>query len=95
MSDDKKTTPHNYPKHLEDFEVVLIKDGVSDLSAKPDDFARVAVQAENPIAAQMRDEAKKKGFRVLFAAKPGVMTDPEIQARRRAMEGPPIDRSKL
>jgi hypothetical protein len=94
MAEDNKTTPHNYPTHLENFEVVLIKKGVSDLSAKPEDFKRVPVQASNPLQAQTKDEAQVDGYHVLFAAKPGVLTDPEIMANRRAID-PPTDPTKL
>jgi len=91
-----KETPHNYPSHLEDFEVVMLKKGVSELTAGEDDFLRVPVQADQPIAALMKDEVQNhKTHRPLFAARPGVMTDPEIMARRRTMEGPPVDRSRL
>lgn len=84
----------NYPVHVEQFEVVLLKDSVSDLSAKPDDFKRVSVEASSPIAAQISDKAKVQGYRAIFATKPGVLTDPEVMARRREADVH-VDRSKI
>ncbi len=85
-----------YPEHKENFEVVLLKKGVSSLTASPDDFKRVAVEASSPLAAHLDDSVlAEKDYVVLFTAKPGVATEPEIMARRRVMEGSPIDRSKL
>lgn len=95
MPEQPHQTPHNYPHRQEDFEVVLIKEGVSDLDAKPDDFKRVPVSASSPLQAEMDDKCKVKGYRTMFTAKPGVLTDPEIQARRRALEGPTTDKSKI
>ena len=79
---------------MEQFEVVLLKDGVSDLSAKPEDFKRVLVEASSPIAAQISDKGKVEGFRSIFATKPGVMTEPEVMARRRQVDVQ-VDRSKI
>jgi hypothetical protein len=78
------------------FEVVMIRDGVSELTATSDDLKRIAVQAVDPISAVTSKEvAAVKGWRPMFAAPPGVPTEPEIMARRRALEGPVVDRSKI
>lgn len=88
----------NYPQHKESFEVVLIKRNISSLTAKPGDFKRIPVVATDPLAAQMSDEViKEKEWLPLFAAPPGVLTDPEIQARQRELsaEVDVVDRSKI
>lgn len=91
-----KETPHNYPEHSEMFEVVLLKNGVSDLVALPGDFKRVQVQASAPFHALTHDDvAAVQGFHPLFATAPGVASQPEIMARRRELEGPTVDRSKI
>jgi putative sterol carrier protein len=89
-------TPHNFPTHTEDFDVVLLKDGVSDLTASPSDFKRVLVTGQaDPIAALMSDTAQVKGFRPLFALPPGVMSSAEIMANRRVMDNDTLDRTKI
>lgn len=86
----------NWPKHMEDFEIVLLKDGVNPLSAKTTDFKRIKVTAPDPLSAQMSDAVMaEKGYKALFAAKPGVMTDPELQARHRELDASTIDRTKI
>lgn len=86
----------SYPKHVEQFEVVLLKDGASEFTAKADDFKRVAVDAIDPLAAMLSEQVgATKGFHALSATKPGVLTDPEVNARRRDLEGPAVDRSKI
>lgn len=88
--------PTPYPKHSEDFEVVLLKHGVSELDAKPEDFKRIPVTAESTLAAQMHpDLAKEKDYRPLFVSKPGVPTDAEVHAQRRVLEGPKVDYTKV
>jgi hypothetical protein len=77
------------PSRKEAFEVVMLKNGAHDLTAKPEDFRRVPVTATDPLQALQSDEvaeAKKDGYYSLFAAKPGVLTDPEIHARARSFE---------
>lgn len=86
----------SYPVHKETFDVVLLKHGVSEMVAKTTDFKRISVEASGPLQAQMHDDvAKEKDYRAIFATKPGVLTDPEVHARRREMEGDPVDRSKI
>lgn len=86
----------NYPKHTELFEVVLIQDGVHEFTAKPSNLRRVVVTAPDPLAAMLDDEVHKTpGWRPLCATKPGVMTDPEVAARRRELEGPAVDYTKI
>lgn len=76
----------SFPKHTESFEVVLLKDGASQMSASVSDFQRVAVEAESPLQAQMSDEAKKDGWTAIYATKPGLLTEPEVLARRRELD---------
>jgi hypothetical protein len=86
----------NFPLHKEPFDVVLLKRGVNSLDASTGDFKRISVEASDPLSAQMHgDVAKEKDYQALFAVPPGVASDPEIQARRREMEGPAVDRSKI
>ena len=73
----------------EAFDVVMLKNGSHSETATVEDFRRVSVTASDPLQAQMSDEveaARKDGYYVLFAAKPGVLTDPEVHARRRSFE---------
>ena len=71
----------------ENFEVVLIKLTASEFTAKPEDFKRVPVDAADPIQALHTPEANVKGYRVMWATPPGVLTEPEIMARRRELDG--------
>ena len=81
------------PQH---FEVVMIREGASELTATSEDFRRVPVDAADPIGAVTSKEAAAvKGWRPMFAAPPGVPTEPEIMSRRRALEGPVVDKSKI
>lgn len=94
------TQPDKYkPESLSQtrlFEVVMIREGVSDLTATTEDLKRIPVEAADPIGAVMSPEvAGAKGWRPMFAAPPGVPTEPEIMARRRALEGPVVDKSKI
>lgn len=85
-----------YPQHTEDFEVVMLKNGVSELEAKPEDIKRVPVTANNTLAAQMDESVQnEKEHHAVFVSKPGVPTDLETHAQRRALEGPPIDKTKI
>jgi hypothetical protein len=97
MPDTQKQDDGYYKPRLEHFEVVCIKDGASVLTATPEDFKRIPVDAEDPLAAQMNDEVRKQaeGHVILFAAKPGIMTDPEVMARSRSFDSNQVDRSKL
>jgi hypothetical protein len=85
-----------YTVRKEMFEVVCCKEGVNTLEAKPEDFKRIAVEAADPLAAQLSDSVREaaKGYQIMFAAKPGIMTDPEVSARVRQMS-PSFDRSKM
>ena len=88
-------TDQNYPKRLETFDVVLLKDGKHDGNAEPDDFKRVSVTAESPLAALMDDKVQaEKGFTPRTAVPPGMKTEPEIMALRRKMD-PPTDKTKI
>ena len=91
---DQQIREENYPQHTEQFEVVMLRLGVSPLTALPGDFKRVPIVATDPLAAQLSDEVRKEtGYITLFAAKPGVLTDPEVHARRREMDDTPDRRN--
>lgn len=86
----------SFPKHSEDFEVVLLKNGVSELEAKMEDIKRVPVTTDSSLAAQMHDSVQnEKDYHPVFVSKPGVPTDLETHARRRELEGAPIDKTKI
>lgn len=79
----------NYPTYTQAFDVVLIKDGVNSMTAKPDDFKRVPVVAADTVQACLHDDvAKEKGFYPLYAVPPGVMGEPEVLAVRRIQDPP-------
>lgn len=87
-----------YVERKEHFDVVLLKKDVSEMAAKPEDFKRVAVVAPDPLRAQQTEEVAKvikEGYRPLAAVPPMVQIDAEIHARRRAIEGHDLDRSKI
>ncbi len=91
------TDPQYEKPRLEHFEVVLIKQSASDLTAKPEDFKRVPVKAADTIAA-LNDPAVEKElgeYRRLWATTPGVLTGPEMEARHRAYDGGVQDRTKI
>jgi hypothetical protein len=88
----------NDKPQTENLEVVLLKNGKTELSAVPEDFRRVPVVSTGPLQAIMCDEVAKvaaEGYSVLYSAQPGVLTGPEVLARQRSLEGTPIDRSKI
>lgn len=89
----------NHPQRSEEFEVVLIKRGKNPSFAETADFNRIRVTARDPLAAQLSAESdaaqKKFGAVVMHVTKPGMMTDPEIMARQREMNGPATDKSKI
>jgi hypothetical protein len=86
----------NYPVHVEAFDVVLIKKGASSLTAKVGDFKRLTIEASSSLAAQLDDRVSAESEYVpMMAIRPGVMSEPEIMARRRELEGPPVDRSAV
>ena len=87
---------NNFPTHTELFEVVLLKDGTNEMKANTEDFRRVPIEASSPLQAQMSDKVLVEGYHSIFATKPGILTDPEVMARRRAMDGESkVDRTKL
>lgn len=78
----------DYPTYDQHFEVVLMKKGVTEDAATPDDFKRVAVVAKDQVAAMMSDEvtaAAGEEFRAVVATPPGVPTGFEQMARRRML----------
>jgi len=79
----------SYPVYEQHFEVVLMRKGVSEDAAKPEDFVRVAVTAKDQLAAMLADEvhtAAGTDFNVVLATLPGQPTGPEMMARRRVMD---------
>lgn len=81
---------NSYPQYPQHFEVVMMRNGVSEGAATQDDFKRVLVTARDPLAALMTDEVKAvadaDGFRAVIAVPPGTPTGPETMARRRALD---------
>lgn len=89
-----------WPVKKQRFEVVLLKKGVAETGATPEDFKRIPVEAEGTAAAMFSDEVDKAcgeapGWQRLFAAMPGAMTPVEVQARARVHNTASIDRSKI
>lgn len=83
---DENTQPEaeGYPRHEQPFEVVLLKNGVNSLTAKPEDFQRIRVDAVDPLQAmQHGDVSNVEGYTCLFAVPPGAPTEPEQMARQR------------
>jgi hypothetical protein len=88
----------NYPVSTESFEVVLLKQGVSEFTATPDDFRRVSVRATDPIMAQHDPEviaAEQEGYICLLASRPGIQTQAEVLARGRLYDCSVTDKSKI
>lgn len=78
------------------FDVVMLKNGVNDMSALSTDFKRIPVEAGAPFEALThKDVTNVTGYHPLFAVPPGVATEPEVHARRRELEGPLVDKSKI
>ena len=83
----RKNDPYYTPQQ-QTFEVVCLKKDVSDGAALPEDFKRVTIKATSPYGAMNTPEVgevEKTGYRALFAANPGMLTDPEILAQQRAI----------
>ena len=90
--------PTNYPVSTEPFEVVLLKQGVSEFTATPDDFRRVPVWATDPINAQQDPDvlaAEKEGYICLLASRPGIQTQAEVLARGRLYDCSVADKCKI
>ena len=81
----------------EHLDVVMLKLGVSDLTATPEDFKRVQVQAPDADAATFEPQvtALEKEYRVLTATPPGHETQAEMLARHRAYNGGVTDPRKI
>jgi hypothetical protein len=90
-------THENYPRHTEAFEVVLLRRIASEFTSLPSDYKRVHVEATDPIAAMTCEEISEyaSNYRPIAATKPGVLTEAEILARRRELEGPVVEKSKI
>jgi hypothetical protein len=77
-----------YVSTAQDFDVILLKKGVSSVDALPDDYKRVHVRSDN-VSKAMQDEtvvaaaAEGEGFEVLQATAPGFRTEGEIAAQKR------------
>jgi hypothetical protein len=67
---------------------VLLREGKHQLNATPDDFKRVPVSAPDTFTAMMSDELAphKEGFVVQYVTAPGMLSEPEIAARRRVVD---------
>jgi hypothetical protein len=87
-------TADEYVVPQQAFDVVCLKDGVSELMAKPEDFKRVPIDAESPYHALMNAPVEQ-GFRPMWAINPGVLSDAEIHARRRSFESEPVDHKNM
>lgn len=76
-----------FPTRTETFDVVMLKTGISEFAAKPDDFKRVTVEASDALQAQLHDDvAKEKEHRVLMVTAHGALIEAEVLALRRAAE---------
>lgn len=101
MPDDTSLRPPqtvNVPRRTEPFCVVMLPKNVNSLDAKVEDFERVEVDAENSLQAQMSDAVVAKleeGRYVVCTTKPTILSEPEIHARRKQFEGPPVDLTKI
>jgi hypothetical protein len=96
-----RATGDTYPTHRENFDVVMLKTGVSPTTAKPDDFRRVNVVAGSPFEARQAAEvaaAEAEGWATQDVKPPGSPSELEHQAGLRAHEaamGPPTDKTKI
>ena len=89
---------NNYPVSTEPFDVVMIKNGVSEFTALPDDFRRVPVVAQDPMKAQMDPgvlAAEAEGYRCMLASRPGIQTQAEVLARVRLYDCSTADKCKI
>lgn len=76
-----------YFQRNESFDVVLCKKDVNPMTAKPEDFKRVAIMAPEPSLAGDDDEVKKivgDGYRQVEVVATGRPSDHETMARHRA-----------
>lgn len=92
MSDPQYEKPRT-----EHFDVVLLKRSVSEFSATPGDFKRIAVEAADPISAQADPKVmeEEKEYRCLGAVPPGYQTEPEMMAQQRTYAGNVTDRANI
>lgn len=74
----------SYPTYSQPFEVVMLRDGVDQDLALPDDFTRLHVVACDPTAAQRAPVVNSLiGFHPIGATPPGALTGPEQMALAR------------
>ena len=86
------------PDRREHFEVVMIRSGVSEFAAKPEDFSRVQVEALDSISARWDAKvaaAEAAGARIHAVLPPGHASEAEAQARQRTYNGGVQDRAKI
>ncbi len=79
-----------YFQRREQFDVILVKNEVNALGAKPEDFKRVGVTATESALAGDEDEVKKaiaEGYRQVEIVGGGRPSDYETMARHRATSG--------
>jgi hypothetical protein len=95
---DSKRKPENdyrFPR-AQNFEVVMLRNGVHSWEAKPDDYKRVPITAESTAAATRAQEViEDKDFTFVKVAAPGHRSEEELEAQRRASERPPVDKTKI
>ena len=75
--------------HQQNFHVVILKTGVTDMDAQPEDYRRVDVRAGSIGKAYESAEvvaalAEDGGYQIVRAMPPGVRTEGEINAQKRA-----------
>ena len=79
------------------FEVVMLKLGVSEFTAKKSDILRIPVDAPDSVTAKWAPEVVKreKEYRVVDACPPGYQTEMEMQVNQREYAGNVTDRANI
>ena len=91
------TDPQYEKPRTEHLDVVLLKLGVSEFTAKRSDILRITVDAPDPVTAKWSPEVVKreKEYRVVDAVPPGYQTEVEMQANQREYAGNVTDRANI
>ena len=91
------TDPEYQKPRTNQFEVVMLKLGVSESTAKRSDILRITVDAPDPVTAKWSPEVVKreKEYRVVDAVPPGYQTEVEMQANQREYAGNVTDRANI
>lgn len=100
MAEEDERKGDYYAPRSERFDVVMLRAGVAQHVAKPDDFKRVSVVAREAFGARSDAAvlaAEAAGYQLVTVVNPGGTSDAENQARRRAHEAefPATDRTKI